>query len=313
VLIACSGNATDFDFQKHQAFIFDQVEAIKALDTTIEFAYFFIKGKGIKGYLSNLKKLVNSLNNGGFDLIHAHFSLSSLLANLQRKIPVVTTFHGSDINFFTNRILSGFAEILSKKTIYVSNKSFAKGILKIKGKNYIIPCGINLDIFKPYNQKDCREAIGLDQEIFYILFSSSFDNPVKNYDLLKRALLKLKDLKIEVIELKNYTRVEVAQLMNAVDLCVMTSFSEGSPQFIKEAMACNCPVISTEVGDVKYVIQNTNNCYITQYSPIDLSEKIRKVLEKDQRTNGRDLIQRFDNRVIANKVIGVYNDLINGN
>ena len=95
----------------------------------------------------------------------------------------------------------------------------------------------------------------LDLEKKYILFSSNFENKVKNYQLLHDAKNYIKD-KFEIIELKNFDRKSVSRLFNAVDVAVMTSFSEGSPQFIKEAMASNCPIISVDVGDVKSIVKD---------------------------------------------------------
>ena len=124
VLIVCSGNATNFEFQKHQAFIYDQVEAIKRVNKNILFDYFFIDQKGVSGYLSCLKALKKKIKEGDFNLIHAHFASSALLANLQREIPVITTFHGSDINLKAHRWLSALVAIMSKQLIYVSQQVF---------------------------------------------------------------------------------------------------------------------------------------------------------------------------------------------
>ena len=98
ILVVCSGNEKNFDIQKHRAFIYDQVEAVKKADPGISFDYFFISRKGIKGYLLSLKELKKKIKLNDYRFIHAHFSLSALLANLQRKVPVISTFHGSDIN-----------------------------------------------------------------------------------------------------------------------------------------------------------------------------------------------------------------------
>jgi len=99
-------------------------------------------------------------------------------------------------------------------------------------------------------------------------------------------------------------------LMNAVDLVLMTSFTEGSPQFIKEAMACNCPIVSTDVGDVKDVIKNTKGCYITSYIPEDVATKIELALNYGKKTDGREHIKHFDNELIALKILNVYKKII---
>jgi teichuronic acid biosynthesis glycosyltransferase TuaC len=306
VLIVCSGNVPDFKFEIHQAFIFDQVNAIQQLEPSIEFDYFFIKGKGLRGYLSNLGELKRKLKTRTFDLVHAHFSLSALLANLQRQTPVVCTFHGSDINDANMRLLSGVVELLSKKTIYVSEALREKALIKPGKKSSVIPCGVWLDVFKPMNREEIRRSKNFDDKSRYILFSSAFDNPVKNYALLDQALHLIPNHNIVVLELKNYSREQVAILMNAVDLCVMTSLTEGSPQFIKEAMATNCPIISTDVGDVKEIIGNTKRCRIVRFDRMMLADAIKSSLIEGVRTNGRDRMTFLDNNIVAKKIKDIY-------
>ena len=309
ILIVCSGNAPNFDFEKHQAFIYDQVEAIKKLDTTLQFDYFFIRGKGFLGYLSSLKKLTNQLKSQAYDGVHAHVATAGLLANLQRRVPVVTTFHGSDINFLSLRIISFFVDLVSRRTVYVSQNILEKAIYAGKNKRTVIPCGVDFDVFMPRSKQQSRQAFGLDPNKRYILFSSKFSTAVKNYPLAKDAVNLLRDDTIELLELKNYTRQEVALLFTAVDVALLTSHSEGSPQFVKEALACNCPVVSTDVGDVRSVLDAITGCYITSYDPADVAHKLHRVLAYAGPVLSREHIQQFDNTLIAKQIRDVYSQL----
>lgn len=313
VLIVCSGNAPGFKFEIHQAFIYDQVVAILKNYPEINFEYFFIHGNGIKGYLSNLKRLKKQIKEQKFDLIHAHFALSGLFANLQRKIPVVCTFHGSDINQLKNRIVATFVELLSRKTIYVSQNLYKKAFFK-RGKS-IIPCGVDFEIFKPVNKELARQRMNLNSSKQYILFSSSFSNKVKNYKLLKESCDLLKNRDVEIIELKGYSREEVALLMNAADICAMTSYNEGSPQFIKEAMACNCPIVSTDVGDVRWQFGNVPGHFFTYFTLNDVAEKLNAALtfsETQGKTNGRQRIKDIglDSETVSQRIVTVYRSAI---
>lgn len=240
-------------------------------------------------------------------MIHAHYGLSGLLCVLQRKVPTLVTFHGSDLNDKKIRPFSLIAHRLSKKSIFVSKKLAA--IVKYKNKS-IIPCGVNFDLFYPIDKIEARKRLNLDVKKLYVLFSSSFNNHVKNYPLAKKAIQNLDNNNLEILELKGYNRAEVALLMNAVDLALMTSFTEGSPQFIKEAMACNLPIVSVDVGDVKEVINNTQYCYIVPYEPEAISKKIEILLNNLQKTNGREKIFHFDNKIIAAQLIKEYKTII---
>ncbi|RDB04320.1 glycosyltransferase family 4 protein [Runella aurantiaca] len=309
VLIVCSGNAPNFDFQKHQAFIYDQVEAVKRADSSIEFDYFFISGKGLKGYLRSLKELKKKLKAERYYCIHAHVAASALLANLQREVPVVATFHGSDINDIRLRCLSLWVELLSKKTIYVSEQLLQKAFFYFKHKAQVIPCGVDFGFFFPRPKEVSKAQMGFLPEKKHILFSSSFDNTVKNYPLAAAALSLINNPNLQLLELKGYDREEVAVLLTAVDAALMTSHTEGSPQFIKEAIACGCPVVSTDVGDVKSVIENIQGCFITSRQPEDVASKIRQALNYPTPINGRERIQRFDNELIAKKIISLYQSI----
>lgn len=309
ILIVCSGNAPNFDVRLHQAFIYEQVEALKQLDTSLQFDYFFIQGKGIQGYLSCRRALRQQLANQTYACVHAHVTMSSLLANLQRRVPVVTTFHGSDINVPKLRVLAMVAAVLSRRTIYISQQLLQKSLYTGGASASVIPCGVDFDRFLLRSKSESRQWLGLDAHKKYILFSSGFSNPVKNYPLAKAAVELLQDEAVELLELKNYSREEVALLFTAVDVALMTSHSEGSPQFVKEALACNCPVVSTDVGDVRDVISDIEGCYLTSYQPEDVAEKLRAVLANPAAVSSRDHIRRFDNQFIARQVRDVYYSL----
>ena len=313
ILIVCSGNTPDFSFEKHQAFIYDQTKSISKCFPKIEFDVFTIKGKGFKGYIANLSRLKVKLLEDNYDLIHAHYGLSGFLAILQRKVPVVTTFHNGEILSLKGKVLSSLTAIFSKYSIYVA-KHIYKTIYYKPRKYKIIPCGIELaDIVE--RTDDTLNYIGNEKQI-KMLFGGDFNNSRKNYSLLKSVLPILKvDSEIKVIELKGFTRKEVYEVIHDCDIMVLPSLAEGSPQIIKEAMACNCPIVSTNVGDVKEVIGDTEGCYICSFEPVDVAEKIQMALKFARtkgRTNGRKRIIELglDNQTIAKKIVRVYKNVL---
>ena len=306
ILIVCSGNVENFDFTIHQAFISEQIESLKQV-FNIEYDTFFIKGKGIKGYLKNVSPLRKKIKGYLPDIVHSHFGLSGLLTCLQRIVPVVITFHGSDAHFSNVKFLSRIAAGLSSYNIFVSDK--VQKIIKGKNSYSVIPCGINLDIFYPIDMKNAREKLNMEPKKKYILFSSSFTNSIKNSPLAFSAIEKL-EMDYELIELKNRSREEVNLLLNASNLLLLTSISEGSPQIIKEAMASNCPIVATDVGDIKEVVGNMEGCYMTSFDPDDVAAKIRLALDFNKRTNGRDNIKHFDNKLIVKKIYKIYTGII---
>ena len=307
ILVVCSGNTENFDFAKHQAFIYDQIEAISNKYREVEYDTYFVRGKGFKGYLNNLKKLNNKIKEFNPDLIHAHGGHIGFLCTLQNIVPTVVTFHGSDINNKKNRLISFLAHLLSSVSIFVSEKLRNK-MLFHASKISIVPCGVDFNMFYPFEKEIAKNKLGIPEKENYVLFSSAFDNFVKNFDLAQKALKNFPELNIR--EIKNRSREEVNLLLNGAEFLIMTSFSEGSPQVIKEAMACNCPIVSVDVGDVKEIISGTEGTFICSDKIDDIADKINKVLQLGTRTIGRKKIKYLDNKIIAEKVYNIYEQAI---
>ncbi len=290
-------------------FILEQAEALKVKGCEIDF--FGLQGKGIQGYLRNLSQLKRKINEWPLDVIHAHYGLSGLFANLQKQVPVVTTYHGSDINEPKVLPLSRVAMQLSVWNIFVSTKTL--DIAQPKRDFTLLPCGIDLSDLQLTEKSEARKKLGLEKGKRYILFAGAFDNQVKNAPLAKEAVSRLKNDRVELLELKGYSREEVTLLMCAADAFLMTSFSEGSPQVVKEALACGCPIVSVDVGDVRERTKGVEGCFVTDSRhPQDLAELLQKALLFEGKTHGREKViaDKLDNESVAQQLIGIYNNVL---
>ena len=298
VLIVCSGNKN-----KISAFITEQVSSIKKKG--IKADYFLIKGK-LSGYLKSFFMLRKLLKNSKYNIVHAHFGLSGFVAVQQRICPVVISFIG-EINFPILRMISKISIRFSTFNIFVSEELRRK--VAVVKRFAIIPYGVNLKTFRPLNKIECRDALNLPLDKKIVLFSSTFDRDEKNYPLAKKVIESIDGLILLELS-KGYKRNEINLLLNACDLLLLTSTKEGSPQVIKEAMACNCSIVSTDVGDVKEIIGDTEGCYITSFQTNDIADKIKLALACNKKTDSREKIRHLDNNVIAEKVISVYNKIL---
>ncbi len=366
ILVIASHNAA-LPFSLAQPFVVEQAETLRVLGMEIE--YFGVKGKGILGYLKARKGLVQKLREYQPDIVHAHYGLCGLLANLQRTVPVVTTYHGSDINVPKVLRFSKIAMRLSAWNIFVSQRNMeiafgAKNQEPRVKKNYtLLPCGVDVDNFVPRTREEARRTLGWGMEEKKVLFAGAFDNVVKNAELAKQAIAYLNEkdhekhelnkhypicvdssipsqasldglneqlnnvsneslhpntlgdndtnVCVELVEMKGYSRAEVANLFYAADALVMTSFTEGSPQVVKEAMACGCPIVSVDVGDVAERIAGVDKCYIAERTPEDIALKLNTIIQDTQRTNGREhvLAMGLDNKQVAEKLIEIYREI----
>ena len=145
-----------------------------------------------------------------------------------------------------------------------------------------------------------------------MLFAGAFDNAVKDPELAKQAMNELTNegINAELIELKGYTRNQVNALMYNCDAFLMTSKTEGSPQVIKEALVCGCPIVSVDAGDVKERLEGVEGCYVVESrNSRDLAEALKKALAFNGRTKGRERIVKMglSNEAVAKRIIEIYN------
>lgn len=301
ILVVASYNKNRF-----APFIVEQADALKHVGCEVD--YFGVVGKGIKGYFNAFGALRNKIKSFRPDIIHAHYGLSGLLANLQRSVPVVTTYHGSDINLPKVLRLSKIAMRLSAWNIFVSQRNV--DIAKPK-KNYVLlPCGVNLPNYVEKDICAVKQKLNWNPNKKYILFAGAFDNRVKNAKLAQDSVSLVENA--ELIELKGYTREQVTALFYAVDAFLMTSFTEGSPQVVKEAMACGSPIVSVDVGDVAERIEGLEGCYIAERNPQDIANKLQQALSLNLRTKGRERIIELGltNDLVAKKLVEIYEEIL---
>lgn len=289
-------------------FIVEQVEALKQLGVEID--YFGVHGKGIRGYLSNRSLLKAKVSEFHPDLIHAHYGLSGLLANLQRQVPVVTTYHGSDIHSKGQNLLFSRAAIfLSAFNIFVS-----EGLQKQAGyhgkRQRVVACGIDTNVMQPMDRAEARKLLGWEANGKYVLFAGAFDVGVKNSPLAKEATAFVEGA--QLMEMRGYSREQVNLAMNAANCLLMTSFREGSPQVVKEALTCGTPVVSVNVGDVAEVMAGVEGCYITSYDANDIAKALRQALSFDGKTSGPLRIKErgFSNELVAKQLLEIYKQVL---
>ena len=306
VLLVHSGNAvtqsSDYTFVKEQG------EALR--EQGVNVFYYAIKGKKARGYLSNLSKLKESIKSNSIDIIHAHYGLCGALAVLQNKVPVVITFHNGETLTFKGKLISSAAAWLSKYNIFVAQHIHDR-LFKVPKEYSIIPCGIDLKLLPIVNKEEAIKSMGLRTDVPNILFGGSFSNARKNYPLAKEALALL-PYEVNLIEMKGFSRAEVDQLLCGCDLFLMPTKSEGSPQVVKEALACNCPIVATGVADIPELLSGVSNCYTTGFDASEIAGRIDTIIKSGQRSNGREKVisMNLDNPLVAKRIKMIYEKVL---
>lgn len=281
------------------------------IEEGITVLFFDLIGRGKKGYLLSIIELQKAIKSIKPDIIHAHYSLTGYIAALSKgRIPLVVSLMGSDVNEANNiqRLSIAFFSRFFWKRVIVKSMGMKSNLGNPKA--IVIPNGVNLSKFIPIDKTEAIKELNWDKCKIHILFASNPERLEKNYILAKNALELLNNPNIELHFLMNIPHEKMFLTFNAASLLLLTSFYEGSPNVVKEAMACNCPIVTTKVGDVAEIIGASEGCYITSFNVKDVANKISLVLDSQKRTSGRKAIQNIDSKVIANRLIQVYKTIV---
>jgi len=283
----------------------------------IDVYFYVIKAKGGFGYIKEIFLLRKYLQKHSFDIIHAHYGLSAIVTTCSKTKPLVVSLMGSDVHE------GGWQKFLIKRFV---KSRWAQTIAKTKelaqqaGKKYckVIPNGVDLDQFSHQSILESREKLDLDPNKIYVLFAANSNRPEKNFSLCKKAFIHLNLTNAEIICMENIKHKDVPVLMNASDVVCLSSLWEGSPNVIKEAMACNKPIVSTNVGDVEWLFGDEPGHFIANSIYTSFAKELKNCLEFSKiykNTNGRNRIISLglDSDSIATQIFEVYKTVINEN
>ena len=278
----------------------------------LEMILFPVRGKGWKAYAKATWQLQRLIRKERPAIVHAHYSMCGLVASaatfFSRTKVVVSILGSFPRQTFKRRWVRFFIRHVWDATIVKSQRTSNQLGIPLP----VIPNGVNLEQFTLIGQQQAREDCGFDSDHKYIIWCSHPTRSEKRFNWAKEAVQRLDDVRAVLYPVYDKSHDEVVKYMCAADLLLLTSVMEGSPNVIKEAMACNCPIVSTDVGDVQWITEGVDGTYVVPTGDIPaLTEGIRKALAWGKRTHGRDRILQYGltTTEIAKKIISVYDSL----
>jgi len=315
----------------YSSFIKNEIKSILDFNKGVEVDKFFLFSRlnpiSVLKSIALLKKRIKLFRP---DIIHSEVGSITSFVSLFAKDnkPMIVTFGGSDLlglkrdtiywklRSFLSSYMSTYSAERSDKVICVSESLKAKLPYKINDKVTVIPRGVDITFFKPLDFEKIRNDLGWKKDEKVILFNySNASALVKNLPLAKDVIKILNvefNVKSRLEILENLTKEEVLYRMNASDILLVTSFHEGSPNIVKESMACNLPIVSVNVGDVAERIENCENSRIVSYNANEIASKIKDILKENKRSNGREILIQdgLSNFDTSKKIVNIYNDCL---
>lgn len=231
--------------------------------------------------------LGRTLRSGNFDVVHANFGLVAPHALAQPTRPVVLSLWGTDLMGKYGAVSRWCAKQCD--AVVVMSEEMAA---ELDVDCHVIPHGIDLERFAPRPREDARAELGWNPAAKHVLFPYAPDRAVKDFPRAERIVETTRgrlDRPVEIHAVNGLDHEEIPTYMNAADALLMTSKREGSPNAIKEALACNLPIVATDVGDVPDRLDGVYPSYIGR-SDQELVSALETVFEIEARSNGRETV-----------------------
>jgi teichuronic acid biosynthesis glycosyltransferase TuaC len=308
-------------------FVAAQVESLRALAVEIEVWHLRRQeeGRGVyRGLAQKVRRIVAAHEP---DLVHVQYGgvLASRISGAVRDRPVLVSFCGDDLLGSPGAGLLDF--VAGRVNVVASRRAAARAAgIVVKSRNlydalprsvdretvWILPNGVDLSRFRPMDNRECQRRLGWDVEHRHVLFPAPPNRSEKRFPLAEAAVAELDGAtgRTELHSLSGIEHADVPIWLNAADVVLLTSSREGSPNAIKEALACNVPVVSVDVGDVAERLEGIAGCYLAEATPEDLARKLRHVLERPGRVDGQARMSELGIERVAARLRDIYQMLV---
>ena len=307
-------------------FVRRQVEALRAAGSVQELLQ--IEGwRSRANYLRAIGRIRRAVRTGRYDLVHAYYGLCGFVAACQTRLPLVVTYCGSDLNpGYAGRerapirsraiIALGQAGALRARHCLVRSREMRDRLLwpPARARARIVVSGVDLEHFRPVDRASARRRLGWDDDRPTVLFVCSDPSlpAVKRPELARAVMAEVRkampgaDLKIAA----GLPQAALPDYYNAADLLLLTSANEGSPNVVREALACGLPVVSTRVGDVREILEGLRHCHLCDADPAGLAARVVEVLKSGERTDPAGRLVGSTCDAVTRTILEIYREAL---
>lgn len=290
---------------------------------SIDVGFFMLKSRtSLKMLFSDMIAFRQKIAKFKPDVVHAHYgTVTSFFCALGTNKPLIITFRGSDLNPVKseNAFRRGVKQLLSQlstlraKHIICVSQGLKKRLWWRNDEVSIIPSGIDSSIFRPLPIKFARKRLGLSLTDRIILFNVGESPLVKRLDLAEKALKFVNSRFPNTCLVKLYGNIDPNTMpfyYNAADCLLLTSDHEGSPNVVKEAVSCNCPVVSVDVGDVRERLIDVWPSKIVKRNPAEIGRAISEIFKLNRRSNGHNKIHEISLDKLCTEIVNIYRSVL---
>jgi glycosyltransferase involved in cell wall biosynthesis len=291
----------------HGVFLERTVDGLAAQG--LEADVLFIRGyRGVHCYLLGclMLAIMPFARPGKYRLVHSHAGETAPAARFFHGAPVIASYWGSDIlgppqqglrarlkSFLRSRVLRAHALSLTATTTKSAEMERCLP-RRARRRNWVIPDGVDRTQFRPMDRREARRLVGWPaDELTAISVGQPY--PLKRLWLAEQAA-GVAAGQLERLRWRAISDVAPDRMpahYNAADCLLHTSVSEGSPNAVKEALACNLPVVATASGDIEELLADVRPSAVCDGEPEALARGIVSCVREGTRSNGRELSARL--------------------
>jgi teichuronic acid biosynthesis glycosyltransferase TuaC len=304
------------------SFIASQARSLTRVGVEVDVIY--VRGyRGFSAYVEAARRLPRAARAHPYDLVHVHYGHTAAASVAVRRRPLVISFCGGDLlgepreDGLTRKSraeVAVFRQVarIATSTITKSREMEEALPVGLRARNHVLPNGVDMEAFSPRPRGEARAELGWGGEDKVILFLGNPEDPRKNAALARRAaeIVSRDDPSARLEIAWGVGAGQVPTLMNAADCLVFPSLSEGSPNVIKEAMACALPIVSTPVGDVEERLGGVANCYVRPATEQDFAPALGQALAAGRAPQARVAVERLGIDSVAERLTSIYDEAI---